>query len=456
MRRLLFTPTDIAPLIFFRIVFGCLCVAEGLMGILHRELPETINSAVHFPYTFFGWMPFFSMPIMYGIYGSFLVLGVCIALGYKYLWSVTLFAIGFTYAFLRTKEYYLNHGYLFVMLSWLMLLLPAHRRLSWDSYHSPRLRSDTAAQWQVFLLPAMMGLVYFYGGLAKLQPDWLAAKSLLIWLKAKADMPLIGPLLAQPATAYGMAYGGLLLDLFVPFLLLWSKTRKYALAAILFFHFSNTIIFKIGVFPWLSITLSLMFFPPDWPRRLAYRLRPDLRAHGFVAAYVTPSRRQQNLILLALGVFLCYQCLMPFRHHLYEGDVNWTEEGHRFSWRMMLRSKGAWGHLVCRSAAKDSTWAIQPEVFLSARQAQKVRTHPDMLYTFVQFLKTHYQEVEKIEDLEIYAQIRVRLNGKPDAFLIDPEYDLSKARWHIFQHDTWITTSNVEKARAVAPPRTSR
>ncbi|WP_316930169.1 HTTM domain-containing protein [Leeuwenhoekiella sp. MAR_2009_132] len=34
------------------------------------------------------------------------------------------------------------------------------------------------------------------------------------------------------------------------------------------------------------------------------------------------------------------QLELPLRHWIIKDDVLWTEEGHRLSWRMMLRSKG--------------------------------------------------------------------------------------------------------------------
>ena len=39
-----------------------------------------------------------------------------------------------------------------------------------------------------------------------------------------------------------------------------------------------------------------------------------------------------GLVVLFLGI----QFLLPLRHLLYPGNVNWTEEGFRFAWRVML------------------------------------------------------------------------------------------------------------------------
>ncbi|MEM6298125.1 MAG: HTTM domain-containing protein, partial [Bacteroidota bacterium] len=367
-RNALFAPTDIAGLVFFRIAFGIFGIAEGFMGLLNPELNEAYEAATRFKYSFFEWVePPLPFPWMYVLYGTFLILGGFIMVGRYYKVCTLLFAVGFSYSFLLTKSWYLNHGYLFAFLCFLMFFLPAHRRFSLDSQYNPKLRSDTIAAWQAFILPLFMGVVYFYGGIAKVQLDWLDAKPLRIWLTAKSYSHFMGELLRQKELAYFMAWGGIVLDFSAPFLLLWKRTRKLILVGILFFHVTNTLIFKIGIFPWMSICLSLMYFPPNWPRKLLYRIRPEFKNIPFLENYIPPPLFKQKRILFGLSLIMAYHLLMPFRHHLIEGDVNWTEEGHRFSWRMMLRAKQGRGYFELKSNALDSMWTVRPEEFLTTR-----------------------------------------------------------------------------------------
>src|SRR5690606_16723923 len=92
------------------------------------------------------------------------------------------------------------------------------------------------------------------------------------------NMPLLGAWWAHEYTPYIMAWGGMLLDLTAAFFLLFKKTRKWVLGFILLFHFTNTLIFQIGIFPWLSISLSLLFFPPGdfrkWFTVLKNKIKP--------------------------------------------------------------------------------------------------------------------------------------------------------------------------------------
>ena len=84
---------------------------------------------------------------------------------------------------------------------------------------------------------------------------------------ARARIPVIGPLLQSEAAVYLICYGGLGFDLLVIPALLWQRTRAIAFAASVFFHLSNAVLFGLGVFPWMALGATTLFFAPDWPRR---------------------------------------------------------------------------------------------------------------------------------------------------------------------------------------------
>ena len=68
-------------------------------------------------------------------------------------------------------------------------------------------------------------IVYFYGGIAKINPDWLRGEPMRHWLQNSSDFPVVGPFLTTELAAYLFSYGGLLFDLLIGFILLSSKTR---------------------------------------------------------------------------------------------------------------------------------------------------------------------------------------------------------------------------------------
>ena len=153
-----------------------------------------------------------------------------------------------------------------------MVFLPLDRYASVDAWRSPALRSPTVPVWVVWALRAQIGVVYAFGGIAKLNPDWLFdAQPLRIWLFNSGSLPLIGPLLSETWVAYAMSTGGVLFDLTIVGWLLWGRSRPIAYAVLCAFHVATWLLFPIGMFPWIMIGASLVFFSPGWARPLIGR-----------------------------------------------------------------------------------------------------------------------------------------------------------------------------------------
>ncbi|MFZ2899095.1 MAG: HTTM domain-containing protein [Saprospiraceae bacterium] len=447
----LFQRVDIASLVFFRIIFGILAFTEvmALWFYYHLTLHDFDPGRFQFKYFGFEWVRPFPEPFMSAFFALLALASLGIMLGKWYRASALIFALGFTYSFLLEKAHYLNHGYFFCWIAFTMFFLPAHRGWSLDAARKPSLQRRTIPFWSVAVLPFMMGVVYFYGGLAKLNPDWLQAVPLKTWLSMKSNLPIVGPLLAKEATAWFMAYGGLLLDLSIAFLLLFRKTRLLALAAALFFHLANTIIFNIGIFPWLSLALTLLFFPPGLPRRWITGLRrwkPIDRWAGRWDQRMAEAPENETWhdaprfkpwIKAALILLVGFHLLYPLRHHALQGPVAWTEEGHRFSWRMMLRWKTGYGNFAVVDPETGERQLVKPEDYLSKKQKQKLLTHPDMILQFAHFLRDKWCDEGK-EDVQVFANIKAQLNGRPYQPFIDPETDLAKVEWQALKPAPWI------------------
>lgn len=446
----LFKPTDIAPLIFFRVAFGLLAFVDVLSSYLYYHLRrDAFNpERFQFPYYGFEWVQAFPDPWMTLFFLMLLLLALAITLGYYYRFSTSLFFLGFTYLFLLEKANYLNHGYLFCWISFLMIFLPADRAFSWDVRLGRKQAWSLTPYWPLFLLQFLMGVVYFYGGIAKINPDWWRAMPLRLWLPAKADVPLIGDLLKAPEAAYFMAYGGMIFDLLVVPLLACKRTRWFALGMAIFFHCTNALVFNIGIFPYLSLCLTALFFAPEfpritlnriasrWPKRFGFIQLPDAPAfpEKDLPFHLSSQKKQwqTHAIVLLVSVHL----VLPLRHHLFPGDVAWTEEGHRYSWRMMLRSKAGSGVFVVEDLATGEKERIKPRDYLWFKQERKLYTHPDMILQFAHFLQKEYEAQGK--KVAIYADIQVKLNDHPKQHYIDPAQDLTQVQWKPFEHSDWI------------------
>lgn len=459
MKRWLWQDIDIASLVFFRIIFGLLGFADLCGGLFYYHwYKDAYNpEQLQFKYYGFEWAQVLPEPFMTLFFVFGLALALAVAIGWRYRITAPLFAMAATYYFLLEKAHYLNHAYFFCWLAWAMAILPAWRSTSADIRRQPTQRSDTTPRWTLALLCFLMGVVYFFGGIAKLNPAWIGrAMPLQLWLASKSDLFLIGPLLAQEATAWFMAWGGVAFDLSIVFLLCWRRTRVLGFGLVLFFHITNHLVFNIGIFPFLSIALSALFFAPYWPRNLLFWAAS--RWHWLYRRSATYRRsiravpekatgfwqRQSNYrrpILLGLGIVMFTHTVLPLRHHYFPGDVAWTEEGHRYAWRMMLRTKRGRGHFVIKNLQDGSESKARPSE-LGDKQRRKLWTHPDMILQYAHHLRDQAKQNGK--DIAVYANIKVKLNDGSYGTYIDPEVDLAQIEWSFLRTSPWIMSAPVD------------
>ncbi|MEO1257229.1 MAG: HTTM domain-containing protein [Bacteroidota bacterium] len=436
-RKRLFEQVDISTLVFFRIAFGGILFWEVCRYFYYGWIERYwIAPDFYFTYQGFGWVAPWEGNMMYV---HFLVLGVLalfIMIGFMYRISTFLFFLGFSYVFLLDKSNYLNHFYLISLLSFLMVLVPAHRSLSIDAKLFPSMASEKVPQWALWIIAFQVGVAYFYGGIAKLNADWLAGEPMRKWLGDSTDFPLVGQYFTEDLMPYVFSYGGLLFDLLVVPMLLFKRTRWLAFGAIAFFHLSNSRLFNIGIFPWFMLATSGLFFAPDWFRRFVNFIFPGTwpAAVQQVATQPTiirpkPSSFRPQLIYVFLGVYVFFQLVFPFRHLAIPGNVSWTEEGHRFAWHMKLRDKQARARFIVTDPATQKEWVVKPKKYLSKRQARKMKTRPDMILQFSHYLAEIYER-KGYPNVTIKALVLAELNSREEQLLIDPEVDLAKVTYN--------------------------
>lgn len=427
--------TDNTFLVLFRILFGTIAFVEAYFTLFSGLVHEIfITPKVFFPFIGFEWFTdtFSGKPMLvwYSLMG---LAGLGIALGWKYRLSATLFALLWTGSYLMQKTHYNNHFYLEMLLSWLMPFLPAHRRLSLDSRHNPELYSSWCPKWCLWLFITQVAIVYSYAGIAKINHDWINIKPISIWFDSQKDYWLIGALLQQTWFRYLIALGGIFFDLLVIPALLWHRTRRWAFGLSIFFHLSNAIIFQIGSFPFTALSFSVFFFPVKTLRKFFFMDKWDLKPAQEIPAF---TKEPSKLPLYLLYTWALIQVMLPLRHHLWEGNVSWTEEGHRLSWRMMLRSKSGYVRFRIVDPQTRTQWTLLPIDDLGAT-ANDIAHQPDMCWQYVQYLKKEYEK-QGIKNVQIYASGLVSLNGRPFEPLYDENVDLAKENWEPFHHAKWI------------------
>ncbi|MDC0711366.1 HTTM domain-containing protein [Stigmatella sp. ncwal1] len=432
----LLAPKDIAALAAFRVAFGLMITVSAVRFLAYGWVDELfVRAKFRFSYWGFSWIPVLPAPWIHGVFAVLAVLGLCVAAGFCYRVAVVLLFVTFTYVQLVDVTNYLNHYYLVSLLAGLLCFVPAHRAFSVDAWRNSALRRDVLPAWCTYLLRFQVAVVYVFAGLAKLTSDWLLhAQPLSIWLSARTSLPLAGPLLDQRWVAYAAAWAGFLFDTAIVVFLLNRRLRPWAYGVVLGFHAATSMLFPIGMFPVIMVISALVFFGPSWPRWGWARLQrlfgrpngppePVLPVSGSRVP-IAPSRKAR----WALGAAVAYgllQLLLPLRTHLYGGNVSWHEQGMRFSWRVMTREKNGSVTFVVRDPDTGREWHVPPSQYLTRLQEREMSVQPDLILQLAHRIARDF-EAKGRGRVEVHADARVSLNGRPSERFVDPEADLAR------------------------------
>ncbi|WBL25919.1 HTTM domain-containing protein [Zunongwangia sp. HGR-M22] len=435
----LFKQIDNSGLIFFRIAFGLLIALEAFGGIFTGWVRRTLVEP-DFTFNFIGFEFLQPLPgdLMYYYYGLMGVFGLLVMIGFKYRFSMACYTVMWASVYLMQKSSYNNHYYLLMLLCFIMVFLPAHRALSYDAWKNKAIRSLSMPRWVWLFIVLQLFIVYTFASIAKLYPDWLDATVPAMLMHGKRNFWLVGEFLQRDWIKWVIAYFGLIFDLLIVPMLLWKRTRLPFFILAIFFHLFNSFIFHIGIFPYLSLAFCVFFFPTEKVNK--YLLR-NKKAHYNGDEVIVP---QQNALLkLAIIVWFVVQISLPLRHWFIKDNVLWTEEGHRLSWRMMLRTKsGRTTFKVVEKGTTDTVF-VKKQDYLSRKQLGAINSKPDMIWQFSQRLKDEYAAQGK--DVQVFVNARVSVNGRSYERLIDPKVDIANEEWNHFGHHDWILPSNLDK-----------
>jgi len=483
LSRFVRQPVDIASLAFFRILFGLLMataivrfMAKGWVSQLYLE------PVFHFAYPGFEWIRPWPGALMYAHFVLLAVLALGVALGFHYRVCITLFFLGFTYVELIDQTAYLNHYYLISLLSGLMIFLPAHRAWSLDAWRKTRrtgnrgrvkhprycrrrrketltsssrsnespyvvsynfpnssaaddFRLSTVPAWCLNILRFQVAIVYIFAGLAKFNADWLFhAQPLRIWLAARSDLPLLGPLLGQVWVAYAASWFGAIFDTSIVFFLLYRPTRRPAYALVIVFHVATWLLFNIGMFPWIMIVAATLLFPPDWPRvwlvkRKALSVERRTVEHAPRTTHYAPTLhapRSYALTLFLLVAYALIQLALPLRSFFVAQPSAWTCSGFNCGWRVMIAEKTGYVEFYAHDPASGRRWKLSVKDYLTPRQEIMMAQDPYLIRAMARRLAADFQK-QNCRPIKVKAEAFATLNGHPSQRIIDPEVDLARA-----------------------------
>ena len=445
LKRYFSQNSEAAPLAVFRIFFGLMMFISIIRFWLNGWIEKLyLAPKFHFSYYGFDWVkPLGNWTYLFFIIAALSALAV--SLGWKYRIAIITFFLSFTYIELMDKTTYLNHYYFVSILSFLMIFLPASVYFSVDAWRDATKRFQKVPSWCIDSIKMLLAIVYFYAGLAKINSDWLIrAMPLKIWLPSKYDLPFLGDLLQQDWLHYAFSWSGMLYDLMIPFLLLWKRTRFMAFFLVVIFHVLTRVLFPIGMFPYIMIVSALIFFSPNLHHKILSFLASMLKVRQtvFNNSEAFSFKNYRKPVLMIVSLFFVIQLLFPWRYLLYPGELFWTEEGFRFSWRVMLMEKAGYTQFKIVDGETGKRFYVDNSDFLTPFQEKQMAFQPDFILEYAHYLADHFKK-DGHRNIEVYAESYVALNGRQSQPYIDPEVNLLEHD-DSFEHKTFILPFNDE------------
>lgn len=350
------------------------------------------------------------------------------------LWS---YIICFGYFFLLDESYYNNHFYVILLLCFLFLF-----------YTPNSLRKvNYVPHWLLFLFQFQIVVVYFFGGVVKLNYDWLVLQQpIRSLMEINAPISPFPVFLKSEAVIYYLAFGGVLFDLVIGFLLWWRKTRMFGILFSIVFHLTNLWIFnfgyggEIGIFPFLMIASNLLFVDPLVLRSYFNKWFPseNKKLKTSSDSMVGGNWRYDKVILSGVYAYIFIQLILPFRHYLSPVHVDWTGQGQYFAWRMKIYSKTVEVKFTARRFPEDKPVTVQLQKMLNTIQINMMGQHADMVYKTAQYILHDLEGRLKIKDPIINAEIKVSYNGRPFVYFIDPKVNLAKVTYNPYGNNSWV------------------
>ncbi len=392
---------------------------------------------MHFPYYGFEWVKALPPTGMYIVFSLLLISSLGILFGAFYRISSILFFLLFTYVELIDKTNYLNHYYFVSLVSFMLIFIPAAKSFSLDNKIFKRSETIEIPKFYIFILQFQLFLVYFFAGIAKINYDWLMeAQPLKIWLPAFSHYAVIGDFMEKEWVAYLFCWFGCSYDLVIGFLLFNKRTVNIAYVFVLVFHLATALFFNIGMFPYVMITITIIFFKEDLHLKIVNYLK-KLFVYKVVSGSTFTINQFSKGLTIVFSLYFIIQITLPFRYLLYNGKLFWTEQGYRFSWRVMLVEKAGTAFFYVEDKETKQITEVDNKEYLTYMQEKMMATQPDMMVDYAKFLKQEFIE-KGYSDPSIRAQSFVTLNGSGSQEFIDPTVDLSAESNCFLKNKEWV------------------
>ena len=440
----LFQEVSGKSLAFFRIAFGIVMFYE-LMNMRLYVLNDLLTAEYFITYDLFPWVRPFSLPIMEFFAAFSVVASLFVIVGYKYRIAQSIVAFVWTYAFLLDQGHYNNHYYLYSVVSIYLIFTGANRNYSFDAALNPQKRSSAVFRVEYLIIQLQVFVVYFYGSVAKMNADWLAGWPMRLWLSTGIEEfpDWYADFVTSNFGVLFYSWGGMLFDFFIGFMLFHKRLRYWALPALVFFHVSNHFFWNIGTFPWFSIMVTFIFFPPNWPDKVLSKFGWEFDVNKIELSR-TASSAKRGWVTTLFTIYIAFQFLAPLRQFVYRGSPGWHGYAQHFAWRMMLVDMVSGVQFRIKDVGDSEFLNVSMEDYISFRQFRKSARIPSSFLDFAHFLRDEMIKggaKDPIVKMEIYKSF----NGRPYMLLNDTALNYATVEETYFSVPDWIQPGNEDE-----------
>lgn len=447
IHKLVFKSIDVSVLAIFRIFFGMFMFYQM---IYYYQIDYTFQfifgPEVLFPYQGLEFLQPFSLGLLKTIHAGLLISTVLITLGFLYRYAMIFFFLGFSYFSFIDKTLYNNHIYLIALIAFVMIFVSADKKYSLRSKLSKKPLSKIIPAWQQNILIFLISIVYFFGGISKLSPNWMDS-NLVGYTIDQAQSSMLTNIFPKETLIMLIKYGGLVFDLSIAFILLAKKTRWLGvLLVVIFSYTNNSILFDdIGIFPFFMICATILFFDSKKVGNYVDSIFGSKATENTEEATETAvtTSKYKTLTLTCLFIFVVFHIVFPLRHHFLTTNPEWTSIAQRFSWRMKMQSRNVTQfNMSLVDRATSQRYDLDGTTFVTKNQFMHMPEDP---YTFVHLAKyiskKLYLERGLINPI-IKAELMVEFNGMPTQYMLDKRIDLTKVNESQFAKTPWIPEFN--------------
>ncbi len=431
--NILYKPISGASLGIFRILCGLLLSGFFLVRFANKDYIDAtfVKAQILFKYPGLEFIEIGPSWLIYLLCYSLSVAAILLTIGLFYRVVSIYLLIAYGYLFFLDMTLGNNHFYLFIILFLFFSVTNCHHYYSVDAKF--RKTQTSIPSWHLNLFRFQFFMAYFMGGIAKINSDWLTLKT----TRAMVDGRLweMSDQLANFFAAF-FAYGGLLFDLIIPFMLFFKQGRKWALPIIIFFNITNRFMHEIDIFPLLMLASFILFIPPANVEHFLSKKIKSINVKP-ISTQLAVTRLKKTVITFALTLFISFQVLFPFRHLAIPGNILWTGDGYAFSWHMMTSFSGGMVKFKVRDKITNEVFWISPEDHLNPRQHKFLFRYPHLSVQFANLL----EEIairDGLIDPEVTVILKVSLNGRGHQYMIDPGLDLTQVNINPFGADPWV------------------